>query len=80
MPRLPLGSDETLVVQVAWEGPEEAEITWEPVSRVLDGATAVLRKELKAQRLKMYQNRDLYSGMGCVVDHIVVRGRSRVLS
>ena len=39
------------------KGPEEAESTWEPVSRVFNGATAVLRKELKALRLKMDQNR-----------------------
>ena len=45
MPRLPLGSDEEFVVKVAWEGPEEAESTGEPLSRVFDGATAVLRKE-----------------------------------
>ena len=53
MPRLSLGSDDEFVVKVAWEGPEEAESTWEPVSRVFDGATAVLRKVLKALRLKM---------------------------
>ena len=54
MPRLPLGSDE-FVIKVAWEGPEEAESTWEPVSRVFGGATAVMRKELKALRLKWYK-------------------------
>ena len=36
------GSDE-FVVKVAWEGLEEAEITWEPVSRVFHDAPAVLR-------------------------------------
>ena len=48
MPRLPLGNDDEFVVkvpEVAWEGSEEAESTGEPVSRVFDGATAVLRKE-----------------------------------
>ena len=64
MPRLPLGSDDEFVVNVAWEGPEEAKSTWEPVSRVLDGATAVLRKELKALRLKMDQKRELVQRYG----------------
>ena len=59
MPRLPLGSDDELVVTVVWEGPEEAESTWEPVSCVFDVATAVLRRELKALRLKMNQKRGL---------------------
>ena len=40
------------VVNLAWEGVEEAESTWEPVSRVFHDAPAVLRKELKALRLK----------------------------
>ena len=44
LPRLPLGGDDEVVVKVAWEGPEEAESTWEPVSRMFDGAKAVLRK------------------------------------
>ena len=35
MPRLSLGSDDEFVVKVAWEGPEEAVSTWEPVSRYL---------------------------------------------
>ena len=39
-----LGSDDEFVVKVAWEGPEEADTTLEPVSRVFDGATSVLRK------------------------------------
>ena len=38
--------------QSGWEGLEEAESTWEPVSRVFYNAPAVLRKELKALRLK----------------------------
>ena len=37
---------------MAWEGLEEAESTWEPVSRVFHDAPAVLRKELKALRQK----------------------------
>ena len=64
MPRLPLGSDDKFVVKVVWEGPEEAESTWEPVSRVFDGATAVLRKKLKALRLKMDQKRGLVQQYG----------------
>ena len=69
MPRLPLGSDDKFVVKVAWERPEKAESTWEPVLRVFDGATAVLRKELKALRLKMDQKRGLVQryDMGCVL-------------
>ena len=57
--------------RLAWEGPEEAESTWEPVSRVFDGATAVLRKELKALRLKMDQKRGLVQQYGRVFGHIV---------
>ena len=49
---------------MAWEGPEEAEITWEPVSRVFDGETAVLRKELKALLQKMDQKRGLVKRYG----------------
>ena len=64
MPRLPLGSDDEFVVKVALEGPEEAESTWEPVSRVFDGATAVLRKEVKALRLKLDQKRGLVQRHG----------------
>ena len=64
MPRLPLGSDDEFVVKVAWEGPEEVESTWELVSRVFDGATAVLRKELKALRLKTVQKRGFVQRYG----------------
>ena len=63
MPRLPLGDDE-FVVKVAWEGPEEAVSTWEPVSRVFDGVPAVLPKELKALRLKVGQRRALVQRYG----------------
>ena len=78
--RLPLGSDDEFVVKVAWEGPEEAESTWEPVSRVIDGATAVLREELKALRLKMDQKRGLLQRYGRVLGHIVVWGGSRIFN
>ena len=64
VPRLPLGSDDEFVVKVAWERPEEAKSTWESVSRVFDGATAVLRKELKALRLKIDQKRELVQRYG----------------
>ena len=47
------------VVKVAWEGLEEAESTWEPVSLVFHDAPALLRKELKALRLKAEQKRAL---------------------
>ena len=80
MPRLPLGSDDEFVVKVAWEGPEEAESTWEPVSRVFDCATAVLRKELKALRLMMDQKRGLVQRYELRFDHIVVWGGSRILN
>ena len=80
MPRLPLGIDDEFVVKVAWEGPEEAESTWEPVSRVFDGATAVLRTELKALGLKMDQERGLVQQYGGVLGHIVVWGGSRILN
>ena len=70
MPRLPLVSDDEFVAKVAWEGPEEAESTWEPVSRVFDGATAELLKELKALRLKMDQKRVLVQRYGLRFDHI----------
>ena len=45
-------SGDEFVVKVAWEGLEESEGTWEPVSRVFHDAPAVLRKELKALRQK----------------------------
>ena len=56
--------DDEHVVKGAWEGPEEAESTWEPVSHGFDGATAVLRKELKALRLKTDQKRGLVQRYG----------------
>ena len=80
MPRRPLGSDDEFVVKVAWEGPEEVESTWKPVSRVLDGATAVLRKMLKALRLKMGQKRGFVQQFGRVFGHIVVWGGFRILN
>ena len=57
------GSDD-FIVKVAWEGLEEAESTWEPVSRVFHDAPAVLRKELKALRLKAKRERALLQQHG----------------
>ena len=37
-------SGEEFVVKVAWEGLEEVESTWEPLSRVFHDAPAELRK------------------------------------
>ena len=48
-----LGSDDEVVVKVAWEGAEAAKSTWEPVSRVFEDATAVLQKELNVQTLRL---------------------------
>ena len=59
LPRLLLGNDDRFVVNVAWERPEEVESTWEPLSRVIKGATAVLQKELKALRLETDRKRGL---------------------
>ena len=64
MPRLPIGRDDEIVVKVSWDGPERAESTSEPVSRVIDGATAELREELKALRLNMHQTRGLVQPFG----------------
>ena len=72
MPRLPLGSDDEFVAKVAWEGPGEAQSTWEPVSRVFHDAPAVLRKELKVLWLKMDQKRGLVQRYGRVFGHIAV--------
>ena len=58
-PRLPLCGDDEFVVKEAWEGPQEAESTWEPMSLVFGGATVVLRKKRKALRLKTGQKREL---------------------
>ena len=52
------------VVKVAREELEEAESTWEPVSRVFHDAPAVLHKELKALRLKAEQKRALVQRYG----------------
>ena len=49
---------------MAWEGLEEAESTWEPVSRVFHDAPAVLHKELKTLRLKAEQKRALVQRYG----------------
>ena len=48
-------SGEQIVVKVAWEGLEDVESTWEPVSSVFYSAPAVLHRELKALRLKAEQ-------------------------
>ena len=64
LPRLPLGGDDEVVVKVAWGEPEEAESIWEPESRVLNGSTAVLRKELTALWLKTDQKRGLVQRFG----------------
>ena len=39
------------LVNVMWEGLEDEESTWEPVSRVFADAPAVLRKELQKMKL-----------------------------
>ena len=57
-------SGDDFVVKVAWEGLEEAESTWEPVSRVCHDAPAVLHTELKALRLKAEQKRALVQRYG----------------
>ena len=48
-------SGDEFVVKVAWEGLEEAESSWEPVSRVFHDAPAVLRKVLKQKRALVQQ-------------------------
>ena len=55
----PAARGDEFVVKVAREGLEGAESTWEPVSRVFHHASAVLRKELKALRLKAEHKRAL---------------------
>ena len=57
-------SGDNVVVKVAWEGLEEAESAWEPVSHVFHDAPAVLREELKALRLKAEQTRALVQRYG----------------
>ena len=64
VPRLPLGYDDDSVVNMARKAPEKAEGTWEPVPRVFDGATTVLREKLKALRLKTDQKRGLVQRHG----------------
>ena len=51
-------------MKVAWEGPEKVKTIWEPLSRVFHDAPAVLRKELKAMRLKAEQKRALAEQYG----------------
>ena len=57
-------SGDEFVVQVAWEGLEQAESTWEPGSRVFLDTPAVLRKELKALRVKAELKRALVQRYG----------------
>ena len=61
---LSIASGDEIGVKVAWEGLEEAERAWKPVSRVFHDAPAVLRKELKALRLKAEQKRALVQRYG----------------
>ena len=49
---------------MAWEGLEEPDDTRETVSRVSHDVQAVLRKELKAMRLKAEQKRALVQRYG----------------
>ena len=49
----------TIGIEVAWEGLEAAESTWELVARVFHDAPAVLRKEIKALRRETEQKRAL---------------------
>ena len=57
-------SGDAFVVKVTWEGLEEAESTWELVSRVFHDSPAVLCKELKALRLKAEHKRALVERYG----------------
>ena len=57
-------SGDAFVVKVTWEGLEEVESTWEPGSRVFYDEPAVLRKEIKALRLKAEQKRALVGRYG----------------
>ena len=57
-------SGDEFVVKVTWEGLQEANSTWEPVSRVFRDAQAVLHKELKSLRLKAEQKRALVQRYG----------------
>ena len=49
----------TIGVEVTWERLEEVESIWEPVSRVFHDAPAVLRRQLRALRVKTDQKRGL---------------------
>ena len=57
-------SGDAFVVKVTWEGLEEVESTWEPVSRLFRDAPAMLRKELKALRIKAEHSRALVQRYG----------------
>ena len=57
-------SGDEFVAKGAWEGLEEVESTWEPVSRLFRDAPAMLRKELKALRIKAEHSRALVQRYG----------------
>ena len=57
-------SGDEFVTNVAWEGLDEADSTWEPVSGVFHEAPALLHKQLKALRLKAEQKRALVQRYG----------------
>ena len=59
-----VASGDEFVVKVAWERLEEAESTWELISRVFHDVPAVLRVELKVLRLKAEQKRTLVQRYG----------------
>ena len=59
-----LSSGLQAVTSSSSRGPEKAERTWEPVSRVFHDAPAVLRNELKALRLKAGQTGALLQRYG----------------
>ena len=52
---------------VKWMGLDEAEGTWEPVSRVMADAPAILEKELKKLKLSTDEKRSLRECYGLSV-------------
>ena len=71
----------TIGVEVVWKGLEEAASAWKAVSRVSHYAPALLRKELKALRLKAEQKRGLLQRYGLRLFVYCVLGEgSRILS
>ena len=65
---------------MAWEGPEEADSTWEPVSCVYHDAPAVLRKELTALWLKAEQKRAIVEQYGLRLRSYCDLGGIKILS